>query len=85
MYNQSSDIAVHAAYPNGMTEIISAIMDHYTGKGDSSPFGTGSLFVSAPGTSGTVVIEANGSRSMRIRAYGLSTIDPIFDEVVFTR
>ena len=84
MFSQSADIT-YTAYPNGMTEIINAVMGHYTGRGQSSPFGTGPLFVSAPGTSGTVVVEPNGSRSIRIRAYGQSTTNPIFDEIIFTR
>jgi len=84
MYSQSADIT-YTAYPNGMTEIINALMAHYTGRGVSSPFGTGSLFVSTTGTSGTVVVEPNGGRSIRVRAYGQSTTTPIFDEIIFTR
>jgi len=84
VFNQAADVT-YTAYPNGMSEIISAIMGHYSGKGQSSPFGTGPLYVSAPGTSGTIVIEANGSRSMMITAFGQSTTNPIFSEIIYTR
>lgn len=84
MFRQSANIT-YTAYPNGMTEIINAVMAHYAGKGESSPFGTGSLFVGAAGTSGTVVVEPNGVRSIRIRAYGSSTTNPMFDEIICTR
>jgi hypothetical protein len=68
-----------------MTEIIDAVMAHYEGRGESSPFGTGSLFVSAAGTAGTIVIEPNGLRSIRVRAFGRSTTNQIFEEIIFTR
>jgi prepilin-type N-terminal cleavage/methylation domain-containing protein len=84
MFSQSLDIT-YTAYPNGMTEIIDAVMAHYAGRRESSPFGTGSLFVSAAGTAGTIVVEPNGSRSIRVRAYGRSTTNQIFEEIVFTR
>jgi prepilin-type N-terminal cleavage/methylation domain-containing protein len=84
MFNQANDIT-YTAYPNGMTEVIDAVMAHYEGRRESSPFGTGSLFVSATGTAGTVVIEPNGSRSIRVSAYGRSTTNHIFEETIFTR
>jgi prepilin-type N-terminal cleavage/methylation domain-containing protein len=84
MFSQASDIT-YTAYPNGMTEIIDAVMAHYEGRGESSPFGTGSLFASAAGTAGTIVIEPNGLRSIRVRAFGRSTTNQIFEEIIFTR
>jgi prepilin-type N-terminal cleavage/methylation domain-containing protein len=83
IYNQSG--TTYPAYPGGMTAIIQAIINHHQGKGESSPFGTGTLFLSATGTSGTVAVTMNTSRSIRIRAFGESTTTPVFDEIVFAR
>ncbi|KPK01688.1 MAG: hypothetical protein AMK71_04655 [Nitrospira bacterium SG8_35_4] len=68
-----------------MANIITGILNHHQGKGERSPFGTGSLFVSATGTAGTVVVSSAGNRSVRIQGFGDSTSNAIFDETVFAR
>jgi prepilin-type N-terminal cleavage/methylation domain-containing protein len=84
IYNQSG--ASYPAYPNGMTAIITAIVDHHEGKGEVSPYGTGTLFLGTAGTiSGTAAITQNSSRSIQVRAYGQSTTTPVFDVIVYAR
>jgi prepilin-type N-terminal cleavage/methylation domain-containing protein len=84
IYNQSG--TTYPAYPGGMTAIITAVVDHHAGKGEVSPYGTGTLFLSTAGTTaGTAAITQNSSRSIRIRAYGESTTTPVFDEIVYAR
>jgi prepilin-type N-terminal cleavage/methylation domain-containing protein len=84
IYNQAAG-ATYNAYPNGMAAILSAIVAHHEGKGESSPFGTGSLFTQGAATVGKVVINPNGNRSIMIHAYAESVTDPIFSETVFAR
>ncbi len=84
LYNQTAG-TTYTAFPGGMTAIINAILAHHAGKGEQSPFGTGSLFVGSTGTAGTVVVTANGSRSIIIQAYGNSTTTPIFSTAVYAR
>jgi len=86
IYNQTDNVTSYDAFPDGMSTIITAILDHHAGKGEQSPFGTGSLFVApADQAAGTVVIQASGDRSITIQAYGNSTTDPIFSTAVFAR
>ncbi|KPJ98470.1 MAG: hypothetical protein AMK71_11350 [Nitrospira bacterium SG8_35_4] len=68
-----------------MANIITGILNHHQGKGERSPFGTGSLFVAATGTAGTVVVSSAGTRSIRVQGFGESTSSAIFDETVFAR
>ena len=84
IYNQAAG-STYNAYPNGQAAIITAIVNHHEGKGESSPFGTGSLFATGAATVGKVVINANGPRSLMIHAYAESITDPIFSETVFAR
>jgi len=84
IYNQTAD-STYTAYPGGMANVITAILNHHQGKGERSPFGTGSLFVGAAGTGGTVTVTANGTRSISIHGYGDSTSTPVFSENVFAR
>ena len=84
IYNQANQQS-YTAYPGGMANIITGMLNHHQGKGERSPFGTGSLFVGAAGTGGTVTIIANGTRSISIRGYGESVANPIFSENVFAR
>ena len=84
IYNEGTNTA-YTAYPGGMANIMTAIIAHHTGKGERSSFGTGSLFVNATGTKGTVVVTSSGTRSIQIRGYGDSTTATIFDETVYAR
>ena len=84
IYNQANQ-QTYTAYPNGMANIITGILNHHQGKGERSPFGTGSLFVAATGTAGTVVVSSAGTRSIRVQGFGESTSSAIFDETVFAR
>ncbi|KPK01411.1 MAG: hypothetical protein AMK71_05740 [Nitrospira bacterium SG8_35_4] len=84
IYSQAAG-STYTAYPNGMTGILTAILDHHYGKGERSPFSTGSLFVNTPGTAGTVVVSSAGNRSIRIEAFGDSTTNAIYAENVYAR
>jgi prepilin-type N-terminal cleavage/methylation domain-containing protein len=84
IYNQAAG-GTYTAYPGGMSNILNAIVAHHQGKGETSPFGTGSLFTQGAATVGKVVINPNGSRSIAINAYAQSITDPIFSETVFAR
>jgi len=84
IYNQAAG-STYNAYPNGQAAIITAMVNHHQGKGESSPFGTGSLFTTGSAAVGKVVINSNGPRSLMIHAYGDSTTSPVFSETVFAR
>lgn len=82
MYNQNND----DTYAD-LAKIITLIIAHHTGKKEISPFNpTLSLFVAPSGlAAGTIVIEASGSRTVRIHAYATDTTTAIFDTFVTSR
>jgi prepilin-type N-terminal cleavage/methylation domain-containing protein len=84
IYNQAAG-TTYPAYPGGMANILTLIVNHHQGKGESSPFGTGSLFTQGAAVAGKVVVNPNGPRSIMIHAYAESVTDPIFSETVFAR
>jgi len=86
IYNQASDSTYGGLSSTGLTDIINFVLDHHIGKNESSPFdGAQDLFISATGTAGTVVIESNGTRTIRIQAFATDTNSAIFDTNVTTR
>jgi prepilin-type N-terminal cleavage/methylation domain-containing protein len=67
-------------------DIIDLIIEHHEGKRDLSPFGGNKfLFVETDGIPGTVLVESTSNSSIRIRAYGANTSEPLYEEVVFAR
>ena len=80
-YNQTSG----GTYTT-LDDIITYVIDHHAGKKELSPFNpTNSLFQASTGTEGTVVVEASGSRTIRIHAYATDIANPIFDTYVTAR
>jgi prepilin-type N-terminal cleavage/methylation domain-containing protein len=79
-YNQAS-----VSTYSGINDIVSAIDTHHTNKLEKSPYNnTSSLFVTATGTTGTVVVEVNGL-GIRIRGFTTDTTNALFDQNVTAR
>lgn len=85
--NLYSDLSSVTTYTVGdLSGLVAIILNHHTGKNERSPFNSEqSLFVSNTGAEGTVVIEASGSRRIRVHAYAADTNNPIFDTTVYAR
>jgi len=83
MYNQTNDGGTYSE----LQDIVDMIIAHHQGKKEISPFNpTLSLFVNPAGlAAGTIVIEASGSRTVRIHAYATDTSTAIFDTFVTSR
>lgn len=71
VYNQASATVYD---PADITTLITLIMDHHAGKAERSPFNASqSLFVSAAGTVGTVVVTSSGTRTLKVEGYADNT------------
>jgi len=79
-YNQTS-VSTYGA----IADVASAIIIHHTNKNEKSPYNNiASLFTSATGTPGTIVIAVNGS-GIQIRGFTTDTGNALFDQNVTAR
>lgn len=71
IYNQASNTTYD---PNNISSLIALILEHHAGKAERSPYNASqSLFVSATGTSGTIVVTPSGTRSIRVQGFAENT------------
>lgn len=76
-----------ATYVGDLTDIPTFVFNHHQGKGDVSPFnGTVSLFQTATGQIGTVVVTYSAASStLYVDGYGSDTANPIFSTTLTAR
>ncbi|MBF0458555.1 MAG: prepilin-type N-terminal cleavage/methylation domain-containing protein [Nitrospirae bacterium] len=83
-FNQTS-AGTYAAFPGGLTTVISHFISHRTFKGDVSAYSGSSLFVTASAADGQILLSTSGSRAVAILAYATNSTLPVFSQIVSTR
>ncbi|MES0334846.1 MAG: hypothetical protein SFH39_00590 [Candidatus Magnetobacterium sp. LHC-1] len=83
-YNKVA-LATYTSSLNGMNEVLGNFINHYTNKGDKSPYTGQPLLVTTHTREGEIVLTPTNSSTVSITAYAEDMVVPIFSAVLEVR